>query len=264
MWYISVHTYIKQFCACAEQILGVHFKNYESPMEAHDHPECDESDFISPTATTYYQMLCGAGQWRVNLGHFDIQFAIVTLSRFTIAPREGHMRRLLRTFGYLKNHSKSRITIDIGLPNLDGFQYEMFDWTMQYPDATEELPTDAPEIVISKGKCHITVIVDADNSHDLESRHSQTGCFIIINKTIIRSYSKRQSTVQTSTFSSEIVAARIAADTIVEFQYKLRMLGVEINKPSILMMDNQSIITNTMYPSSPLQKKIYAMAYHCI
>jgi hypothetical protein len=37
---------------------------------------------------------------------------------------------------------------------------------------------------------------------------------------------ERQKTVETSTYGSELVAARIAIDLIIEMRYKLRLLGV--------------------------------------
>ena len=61
--------------------------------------------------------------------------------------------------------------------------------------------------------------------HEKVSRRSVTGIVLLINNTPICWISKRQKTVETSTYGSELVAARIAVDLIVEWRYKLRMLG---------------------------------------
>ena len=47
-----------------------------------------------------------------------------------------------------------------------------------------------------------------------------------------------------------------------EYRYKLRMLGVPIKGPALLLGDNNSVILNTTVPSSPLKKKHNAIAWH--
>ncbi len=108
----------------------------------------------------------------------------------------------------------------------------------------------------------ITTYVDADHAHDTVTRRSVTGILLFLNNTPIRWVSKRQRTVETSTYGSELVAARIAVELIMEIRYMLRMLGVPIDGPSLLLGDNMSVILNTTLPSSKLTKKHQAIAYH--
>ena len=61
-----------------------------------------------------------------------------------------------------------------------------------------------------------------------------------------------------------MVASRIAVDLIIEFRYKLRMLGVRLEETSVLIGDNMSVVLNTTLPSSQLKKKHQACNYHCI
>ena len=61
-----------------------------------------------------------------------------------------------------------------------------------------------------------------------------TGFIIFINKTPIKWYTKRQNTIETSTFGAELVAARIATEYTMEMKYKLRMLGVPLLKTCLL------------------------------
>ena len=49
---------------------------------------------------------------------------------------------------------------------------------------------------------------------------------------------------------------------ILEFRYKLRMLGVPVENPSVMLGDNISVIQNCSLPSSQLKKKHNAIAYH--
>ena len=74
--------------------------------------------------------------------------------------------------------------------------------------------------------------------------------------------SKRQKTVETSTYGSEMVAARMAVDLIIEIRYNLRMLGVPLDGPALLLGDNRSVVVNTTVPSSQLKKKHQACNYH--
>jgi len=75
-------------------------------------------------------------------------------------------------------------------------------------------------------------------------------------------YSKRQNTVETSTFGSEIVALRIAIEMVEGLRYKLRMMGVPMDGPTSVFCDNESVVKNTTRPESALKKKHNAVAYH--
>jgi len=75
---------------------------------------------------------------------------------------------------------------------------------------------------------------------------------------------RKQCTVETSTYGSELIASRTAIDMIIEVRYKLRMLGVPIRGASLLLGDNMSVVLNTTIPSSPIKKKHLSCAYHRI
>ena len=108
----------------------------------------------------------------------------------------------------------------------------------------------------------ITVYFDADHASDLVTRRSVTGILIMVNRTPLIWYSKRQNTVESSTYGSELVSGRIAVELILAVRYKLRMLGVPVVGPAIMLGDNQSMILNCTLPSSTLKKKHNAVAYH--
>jgi len=65
-----------------------------------------------------------------------------------------------------------------------------------------------------------------------------------------------------SNYGAELVAARIATDMVIEMRYILRMLGVPIDGPALMLGDNNSVVLNTSVPSSMLKKKHHAYAYH--
>ena len=51
---------------------------------------------------------------------------------------------------------------------------------------------------------------------------------------------------------------------IIEYRYKLRMLGVPIIGMSLLYGDNMAVITNASIPNSNVKKKHQACAYRFI
>ena len=83
-----------------------------------------------------------------------------------------------------------------------------------------------------------------------------------LNNTPVKWYSKRQSTVESSTYGSEMVAGRITVELAIEMRYKLRELGVPIIGSCLLFGDNASMITNVTVPASQLKKKHNAIGYH--
>ena len=70
--------------------------------------------------------------------------------------------------------------------------------------------------------------------------------------------------VESSTFGSEFVALRTAAELIKGIRYKLKMFGVPIDGPARVMCDNQSIVKNGSFPESVLRKKHCSIAYHVV
>jgi len=75
-------------------------------------------------------------------------------------------------------------------------------------------------------------------------------------------FSKSQKTIKTSTFGSEFIALCVATELIKGLCYKLCMLGVPLDGPANILVDNDSIIKNTTIPESVLQKKHNAICYH--
>jgi len=129
-----------------------------------------------------------------------------------------------------------------------------------YGQVTELLPTGAPEPL---GKPVLTTtFVDANLYHDLLTGQAVTGVLHMMNKTPIDWYSKRQATVETATYGSKFVAARIATDRIINLRTTLRYLGVPVNGESFMFGDNQSVVTSSTIPHSALNKRHNALSYH--
>ena len=89
-----------------------------------------------------------------------------------------------------------------------------------------------------------------------------TGIILLLNKTPIDWISKRQATVETATYGSELVSTRITTDNIVELRYSLRMLGVPMTGASYMFGDNQAVVNSSMIPEYNLKKRHNALSYH--
>ena len=147
-----------------------------------------------------------------------------------MAPREGHLKALQKVFGYLRTRPKGKILIDSKVAPIrdQAIVTRGQDWNEFYPYAIENLPDDMPK---SKGRmCTLTCYVDADHARDQLTRRSVTCTILLLNNTPILWVSKRQKTVETSTYGSELVASRIAIELMISMRYCLRMLGINLKK----------------------------------
>lgn len=108
----------------------------------------------------------------------------------------------------------------------------------------------------------MSCFVDADHAGCRETRRSHTGIIIFLQRTPIIWYSKRQNTVESSTFGSEFVAMKTAVEQVEGLRYKLRMMGIPLDGATNVFCDNESVFKNSTHPESVLKKKHNAIAYH--
>ena len=109
---------------------------------------------------------------------------------------------------------------------------------------------------------HVRVWVDANHAGNLANRRSYSGILLYVNNALIMNYSKRQNTVESLSFGSELVALRIATDMIEAMRYKLRCFGIPIMGPVTVLCDNKSVVTNASVSASVLNKRHNAICYH--
>ena len=236
-------------------------KGTKSPMDKNDHPELDTSDLVDPDMASIYMTAVGQLQWLVTLGRFDIISQVVSLSRFRIAPREGHILRLKRLYGYVIRTKEYAIRIRTEEPDYSFLPKLEYDWTRSvYGNVEEVIPDDIPEPL---GKpVVITTTVDANLNHCLATGRSLTACLHFLNKTPVEWYSKRQATVETATYGSEFVASKTATEQNIDLRITLRYLGAPIVKSTFMFGDNRSVVTSSTLPHSPLNKRHNILAYH--
>ena len=231
-----------------------------NPMTSGYRPELDSTPELNPDQANYFQSLIGALRWAVELGRIDIIVEVGMLSRYLVSPRVGHLEQALHIFTYLKRKPSCTMVFDPAYPVINEALFPQRDWSSFYPDAAESIPPNMPE---PRGKTVITrCFVDADHAGCLATRRSTTGCIIYVNKAPIVWYSKRQNTVESSTFGSEYIALRQAIDLIEAIRYKLRMMGVPLDDSTAVYCDNEAVVKSTTAPESTLKKKHNAICYH--
>ena len=232
-----------------------------TPMSTSYRPELDISRELASDEASFYQSMIGVLRWAVELGRIDIATETSMLAAHLALPREGHMFAAFRVFAYLDKHHNSRLVFDPRIPS-DDPRPTISDWTQFYGNVEEAIPSNAPA---PRGKAvTLRCFVDSDHAGDHITRRSRTGYIICVNSAPIQWYTKKQSTVESSTFGAEFIAMKTAVEALRGLRYKLRMMGVEIDGPTNIFGDNMSVLHNTTAPESTLKKKANAIAYHVV
>jgi len=224
------------------------------------HPAHDISPELDDTDTKYFQELIGILRWAIELGRVDILLEVSLLSSHLALPRRGHLLQVYHIFGYLKKNLKRKLYFDPSMPDINEGSFKAYDWTDFYRDAKEELPHNMPE---SRGNpISMFCFVDASHAADKVNRKSHTGILLFLNRAPILWYSKRQNTVETSTFGAELTAMKAAMEIIKGLRIKLRLMGIPIEGSCSIFTDNSAVWKNVSTPSSTLNKKHHAISYH--
>jgi hypothetical protein len=182
------------------------------------------------------------------------------MSTYLAAPREGHLEQVFHIFGYLKKVPKKRIAFDPDYPKIDESRFKECDWRDFSCDAEEMVPPNAPEPLGNPVSIHC--FVDPNLAGIVVTRRSQTGILIFVYRAPVVWHSKKQNTVESSTFGSEIVALKNSIELLKSLKYKLRMLGVPLLGPADIFCDNEAVVINCSTPESTIKKKHHSIAYH--
>jgi hypothetical protein len=97
---------------------------------------------------------------------------------------------------------------------------------------------------------------------DITSRKSVTGILHLANKMSIDWYSKKQATVETATYGSEFVAARVCVGQIIDLSTTILYLGVPVRHKSYTVGDNKSVVDRNMQFHAKLHKRHTMLSFH--
>ena len=136
------------------------------------------------------------------------------------------------------------------------------DFSTGHVEDKEDLPPNIPE---PRGLGFIIdAKVDADHASDTVTRRSRTGILVHLNCSLIHWWSKKQASIESSSFGAEFIAMKQCCEYLRGFRYKLRMMGIPCDGPSQIYGDNQSVLANTTMRDSTLKKKSQSIAYHFV
>ena len=235
-------------------------RRHKGPLPPNYQPELDTTHECDEVHASRFRQIIGIFRWAIELGRFDIMIEVSLMSQYQAAPREGHLEALYHIAQFLEKNPMKRVVFDPRRVKLDESTFAHGDWTEFYGDVKEEDPPDMPEPLGEP--VVMTCFVDANHAGNKVTRRSHTGIIIFLNNAVIQVYSKRQNTVESSTFGSELVAMRIARDLITAMRIKLKCFGVPIDGPANVFGDNEAVYKNTSNPDSTLSKKHNAINYH--
>ena len=263
-WTMSPEQYVKSAVTNVEEDLAKHGKRLPSkcvtPFSSGYAPWLEDTPELKEDGVQRFQELIGQLRWAVEIGRVDILLETSLLSSYLAMPRVGHLEQALHIFGYLKQHLKRKLAFDPAHPDIDENRFQKCDWTEFYRDASEAIPGNMPKPRGNSMSTHC--FVDANHASDTETRRSQTGILLFCNSAPVIWFSKRQNSVEASTFGSEFTAMKNAIELIEALRYKLRMFGVSLEGSTNVFSDNGAVCSNTTRPESTLTKKHHSIAYH--
>ena len=231
-----------------------------TPLKFGYKPELDSTNELKEEGIQLYQEIVGSLRWAIEIGRVDILLETSLMSTYLAMPREGHLEQVFHIVGYLKNNKKLKIMFDSSRPHVNEKWFKEYDWFDFYRDAKEAIPSNIPE---ARGlPVDISMFVDANLAGNEKDRRSQTGVILFVNKAPIHWYSKRQPSVEASTFGAEFCALKVGVEMAEALRYKLRMFGVPIDGAVNTYCDNEAVYKNTVIPESVLKKKHHSIAYH--
>ena len=234
--------------------------NVRTPLVEGDHPELDTSELLDSEGIQMYQSLIGSLQWVISIGRFDIHTAITTLSSFRVAPRIGHLDRIKRIYAYLHRMQHASIRICMDEPDYSQVPDQTYEWSNLYNDSKMEIPSDAPKPL---GKfVTLTHYVDANLMHCMLTGRSMTGVLHLMNKFPVDWYAKKQGTVETATYGSEMVAARTCTEQILDLRLTLHYLGVPLRDKSFMFGDNKTVVDSSTNIDARLHKRHTMLSFH--
>ena len=160
-----------------------------------------------------YQSLIGILRWMVELGRADITAGVSMMASCMAMPRQGHLEQLFHIFAYLRNKHNSQMVFDPSDPDIDMSLFPVEDWTNTvYGDCKEDSPPNMPE---PRGfEPTIRIYVDSDHAGDSITRRSRTGFIVFLNNAPIFWSSKKQGSIETSSFGSEFIAMKTCCEYV--------------------------------------------------
>ena len=202
-------------------------------------------------------------QWIITLGRLDIVFPVTALARHTTAPRRGHLEKVLRVAGYLRNYPDLKIGIDSrrpsGVPEFDEGVREYMK--QRYPEAHEDIDSTDPDPGPS-GAISTVGYTDSDWGGEKWDMISVNGVMLFAGCTPVIVRTKKQTGVQCSSWGAELTAARMATELVIGLRQTMRSMGIRVDGSTMIMGDNLGVVQSCTHPDTPLKRKHHQISWH--
>ena len=96
----------------------------------------------------------------------------------------------------------------------------------------------------------VCIYVDAKHEENLENKSSHSRILIYVNNALIKLYSNRHNTFESSSFGSEWLASRKATKMVEALRSKLRKFGVNLEGSADSYCEKKSVVTKSSVPAS--------------
>ena len=96
----------------------------------------------------------------------------------------------------------------------------------------------------------MTIFIDVDHGSNILNRRSHTGYIMYMIIALMVYFSKKQNTVEASTYGLELLAMRIVRDRIVEMMINCKNIYFPLFGATEVYWDNQGVVMNTSIPGS--------------
>ena len=235
-----------------------------TPITTVCRPELDVSPELTSVDAAHCQSLIGILRWTVELGGTDMCSEVSMMSSHLAMPREGHLMQVLHIFGHLNLHHNAEMVFDPSDPAIDENLFDKKDWASSEfgSELSEQFPPNMPE---PRGLGFVmSACADADHAADTTTRRSRTGFLVHLNCAPTHWLSKKQASVESSSFGSEFTAMENCTECLRGLRHKLGMMDIPVEGPAFVLGDNKSVLANTTVPDSTLKKKSQSMACHFV
>ena len=175
-----------------------------------------------------YQSAIGALMYPMLGTRPDLAYTVAALGRHSASPGAEHQHALDRAFRYLRATSNRRLVFQRGTP--DGITLHGF--------------------------------VDADWASDVNDRKSMSGFVFMLGGAAVSWSSKKQTSVALSSTEAEYIAAAHATKEVIWLRRLLTDLGLDLNSPTTLHIDNQSAIAIARNPEFHDRTKHIEIRHH--
>ena len=108
------------------------------------------------------------------------------------------------------------------------------------------------------------IFVNASHADDKIDRKSVTEILVYVKDMMIKSVSRQQKSIATSTFSSELLALKTAVEEAQGIRLLLQSIGVPQKGSINIHSDSESVLKSAANPGHDLKRKHVAISYNLV